>query len=200
MWLKRNEIDKDSHWQTGRGFYRGIQVAVVLVVNAAILFPCSAICLWWAYSMGMSVAGGARSFSQATILTIEMSLLTTVLASIVWLLSPRLHKEQTWLGLAVRTAIETAAILILYTALVLVWRQQWKPADGLSASAAFLPFIGNVNAAFFSEFLWLEYLICVIPLTAILSGVLTSSFDFLQDRRQLKGRRSAFDPDNSEVC
>ena len=50
----------------------------------------------------------------------------------------------------------------------------------MSDSAAFLPFVGHINAAFFSDFLWLEYLVAVVPLMSLLSGILTvatSKFD-----------------------
>jgi len=55
----------------------------------------------------------------------------------------------------------------------------------MSDSAAFMPFVGHINAAFFSDFLWLEYIVAVIPFVSLLSGVLTPG-DFLQRPEQLK--------------
>jgi len=68
---------------------------------------------------------------------------------------------------------------------VIVLRQHWTAEKGMSDSAAFMPFVGHINAAFFSDFLWLEYIVAVIPFVSLLSGVLTPG-DFLQRPEQLK--------------
>jgi hypothetical protein len=122
------------------------------------------------------VKGGVYSFSQALFLAFKLSVLTTILTSLVWLLSPLFHKQQSKLELAIKTAVESGLILIIYTAVVFFWRQQWSPEKGMSEAGAFIPFLHHVNAEFFSEFLWMEYLVCVVPVVAILSGILTWSF------------------------
>jgi hypothetical protein len=158
----------------------------VLLAKAAIFWPCAGFCIWWAYSMRAQVHGGNHTFLQAVGLTIEMSFLTTVLTSIVWIASPRIHRQATWIGPAVKTAFETALVLILYTAAVLLWRDNWTPKKGMSDAAAFMPIVGHVNAEFFSEFGGLEYLVAVAPWVSVLSGVLTAAFDFLQKQRPVK--------------
>jgi hypothetical protein len=160
---------------------RGWGRLFAIIAKAAILLPLGSLCIWWAYSMNQSVAGGAHNFRQALLLTIEMSGITTALTALVWIVSPYLHKQQTWIGLAIKTTVETGLILILYTAAVFAWRQNWTPAKGLTEDAAFMPVLGHVNAEFFSDFLWLEYLVAVIPLVSILSGVLSSCSIFFKD-------------------
>jgi hypothetical protein len=165
---------------------RGLHALATVIVKAAVLLPLGFVCIWWAYSMNRAVGGGAHSLRQAMLLTVAMSGVTTALAAVVWITSPFLHKSQTWLGLAFKTAFETGLILCLYTAVVFACRQSWTPAKGLTEEAAFMPVLGHVNAAFFSDFLWLEYLFAVVPVVSILSGALTSVFDVLQKQRQLK--------------
>lgn len=135
--------------------------------------------------MPAAIHGGAYSFDQALHLVFEMSGITTALVSIVWLLSPLIHKQQTWIGLAVKTGLETGLVLLFYTVAVLLWRGMWGNINWLQKldASGFMPIVGSVNAEFFMEFLWLEYLVCVTPLMALLSGLLTPSFDFLQKQR-----------------
>lgn len=164
----------------------GLGSFVTILTKAVVLLPLGSLCIWWAYSMNRAVGGGAYTLRQAVLLTVAMAGVTTVLAAVVWIVSPFFHKRQTWLGLAFKTAVETGVILCLYTGAVVAWRQNWTPAKGLTEEAAFMPVIGHLNATFFSDFLWLEYLIVVVPLVSILSGVLMSLFDVLQSQRQLK--------------
>ncbi len=167
-------------------FHRGLGALVAVITKAVVLLPLGSVCIWWAYSMNRAVGGGAYTLRQAILLTVAMSGLTTTLAAVVWIVSPFLHKRQTWLGLAFKTSLETGAILCLYTAVVFEWRQNWTPAKGFTEEAAFMPVLGHLNATFFSDFLWLEYLIAVVPFVSILSGVLMSLFDSLQSQHQLE--------------
>jgi hypothetical protein len=113
-------------------------------------------------------------------------MLTTCLTAVVWIASSYIHKRVTWLSLGIKTALETGGVLILYTAAVLAWRNNWTHEKGMSDSAAFLPFVGHINAAFFSDFLWLEYLVAVVPLMSLLSGILTVATSKF-DKRALAG-------------
>ena len=152
--------------------------SLTLALKAGIFALCCSVCIWWAYSMG--APGSFRTHHEAALLTIQMAMLTTCLTAVVWIASSYIHKRVTWLSLGIKTALETGSVLILYTAAVLAWRNNWTPEKGLSESAAFLPFVGHINAAFFSDFLWLEYLVAVVPLMSLLSGILTvatSKFD-----------------------
>lgn len=160
--------------------------AIVIAAKAAIFIPCCAWWLWWSYSMHAVVDGGFYSHHEALRLVIEMSLLTTCFVVIVWLVSPYIHRSQSRIGLAIKTALETWLVLALYTSAVFIWRDHWTPAKGMSEGAAFMPIIGHVNAAFFAEDGWLEYFIAVIPAMSVLSGILTSSMDSLQRPRQVK--------------
>src|ERR1700730_10206238 len=108
----RNEHDSPKHHcqatsSESRNRQR-MQRLGVLLAKAAIFWPCAGFCIWWAYSMRAQVHGGNHTFLQAVGLTIEMSFLTTVLTSIVWIASPRIHRQATWIGPAVKTAFETA--------------------------------------------------------------------------------------------
>ena len=165
-------------------FVRGLGDVSTVAAKAIILLPLSSLFIWWAYSMRLNVAGRAYSFHQAVILTVAMSAITTGLTAIVWIVSLFFHKRRPWLRLALKTTSETAVILILFVVVVSAWRQSWTPAKGLSDEAAFMPVVGHVNAAFFSDYLWLEYLVVVIPLVSITSGLLTSGFDFFQRHRR----------------
>ena len=160
--------------------------ALVFIAKAIVFLTCCSMYLWWAYSMRKQAEGGYRTLSQAIHLTIEMSVLTTVLAAITWFVSRRIHRRATWIGLAIKTALETAVVLTLYTALVIFWREQWTPEKGLSDSAAFMPVVGHINAEFFADFGWLTYLVVVVPFVSLLSGVLTSLFNFLQNQTQIQ--------------
>ena len=125
-----------------------------------------------------------------------MAVLTTCLVSIVWIVSPYIHRSQRRIGLAIKTALETWLILALYTSAVFMWRDHWNPAKGMSEETAFMPIIGHVNAAFFAEFGWLEYFIAVVPAMSVLSGILTSTMDFLQRQRQIMTQAKS---DSSQV-
>lgn len=136
--------------------------------------------------MSAFIHGGRYGYREALHLTITMAGITTTLCGVVWLSSPILHRKQTWIGLALKTTLETGVMLFLYTAAVVWWRDQWTPEKGMTDAAAFMPIVGHINAAFFAEYGFLEFLVVVTPLVAILSGVLTPAFDFLQRPHQLK--------------
>lgn len=157
-----------------------------LVGKTVLFLPVAFAILWWAYSMDATVHGGARTYSQAVRLTASMACLTTALALIVWVLAPSLHKRSTRISLALKSAGETMVVLGFYTVTVLVWRESWTPARGLTDDAAFMPIVGHVNATFFSEFLWLEYLVVVIPLVSLFSGILVYLFGEPYIRRLLE--------------
>ena len=89
------------------------------------------------------------------------------------------------MGRAIGTALETAAILFAYTALVLSWRETWTPALGMSETAAFLPILGHVNAEFFAEEGFWEFLIVVLPFVSLVSGALTLGSELIRRRHQL---------------
>ena len=162
-----------------------VRKALVIVAKAAIFIPCCASWLWWSYSMHATVNGGFYTRNEALWLVIAMSVITCCLVTVVWMASPYIHRSQGWIGLAIKTSLETWLILALYTSAVFMWRDQWTPAKGMTEEAAFMPVIGHVNAAFFAEFGWLEYFIAIVPAMSVLSGILTSVMDSLQRPRQI---------------
>ena len=109
--------------------------SLALALKAGIFALCCSVCIWWAYSMG--APGSFRTHHEAALLTIQMAMLTTCLTTVVWIASPYIHKRVTWLSLGIKTALETGGVLILYTAAVLAWRNNWTPEKGMSDSAAF---------------------------------------------------------------
>jgi hypothetical protein len=123
--------------------------------------------------MGKQIKDGVYPVSEAISLTIEMSALITALTVIAWLLSGRIRRNATRIGRSVIAAIGTLTILSLYTYVVETWRDHWTPEKGLTESAAFMPVLGHMNAAFFADFGWLGYLLVVVPLAALLSGSIT---------------------------
>ena len=159
---------------------------LAIILKVVVPWLCSFGMLWWAYSMAARSNEGYYTRSEAVRLTAEMALVTTVLVCIVWLASPFFHREQTWLRLAVKTAVESAGILVLYTTVVMVWRNSWKPEKGLTDSAQFGPVVGHLNAQFLSDFGWLQYIVIIVPPVALMAGVLVPSLDFLCSRRQLR--------------
>jgi hypothetical protein len=104
------------------------------------------------------------------VLLAKMALIVVILTSAIWLLGD-LHKGKRqgwWLGWNV--AWKTWGILTEYMAIVLIRRQLWKPSQGMTDSAQFLPVVGYTNAQFLAEFRWLSFLIEVIPIVGLISG------------------------------
>lgn len=134
------------------------------------------------------IDGGFYSRHEAILLVTEMALITTCLATIVWLAAPYIHPNAGRIGIAIRAVLETWLLLVLYTSAVVICRDHWTPAKGMSEYAAFMPVIGHVNAAFFAEAGWLEYVIVVIPAMSVLSGLLALCLDFYQRRMGSKAK------------
>jgi hypothetical protein len=163
---------------------------LALIVKAALLLPVCSAYLWWAYSMGSQGRNGFPPKPDAVPLVLEMGCVVTALTVIVWVIGKRLHRRMGLAGVTIGTTLETAAILFAYTALVLAWREGWTPARGMSESAAFLPILGHVNAEFFGNEGFWEFLIVVLPFISLFSGALTFGFEFIQ-RRTFVRRRNA---------
>ncbi len=138
-----------------------------LIVNWCV----SGAVLWWVYDMAMQIGGGHYGRNEALRYVAEMGLITTVLTALVWI--------QVGMGMGGRrpgplwnVTWKTAAIQIGYTFIVVLRRQLWTPSQGMSDNSAFLPIVGHVNGRFFSEFLWVAFLVQVIPILALVSGAL----------------------------
>jgi hypothetical protein len=146
---------------------------------------CCSILIWWSSSMGAETKDGALTSTDATSLTIEMSVLMTVLTVTAWSLSARVHRTATRVRLSAAVTIETAVILALYVFVVIMWRQHWTPEKGLTESAAFMPVLGHMNSFFFADYGWLQYLLVDVPLASILSGIVTWLFFRIENRERL---------------
>jgi hypothetical protein len=137
---------------------------------------CCSILIWWSQSMSAQIKDGEYPVSEAISLTIEMSALMTILTVVAWLSTARVRRSTTRIGRSLVAATGTLIILILYTSAVVAWRQHWTPGKGLTESAAFIPVLGHMNAAFFADYGWLGYLFVVAPLASLISGLITWLF------------------------
>jgi hypothetical protein len=143
-----------------------------------LLFICAnwAICclvIWWRYNINSLIRGGFYQRSQALVVVGKMSVIVTILTAGVWLFVRRRHRSDSQWRLVWNVAWKTAIVLILYVFIVLVRRQLWTPNQG--SDSAFLPLVGHVNGEFLSEFLWLIFLLEVVPIMAFVSGLLYSA-------------------------
>lgn len=132
----------------------------------------SGVVLWCAYDIEMQIGGGYYKLRQAIANVAAMGLIITILTGLVWFQVTRNknQKMRGWLSWSVTW--KTAVCLIVYTSIVVVWRQSWTPRRGLSDSSMFLPVIGYINARFFSEAGPLIFLVYVVPIIALISGLL----------------------------
>src|SRR5579871_5523373 len=62
---------------------------------------------------------------------------TAGLAAIPWIVASYIHRSDRRISRAVMTVLETWLILELYTSAVIIWRQHWMPAKGMSEDEAF---------------------------------------------------------------
>jgi hypothetical protein len=144
--------------------------------NAMLLiFICTnwAICclvIWWRYHINLLIRGGSYQRNEALSLVGKMSLIVTILTAAVWLfVRHRTLSDSRW-RLVWNVAWKTAIALVLYVFIVLVRRQLWTPSQG--DDSAFLPLVSRINGEFLSEFLWLIFLLEVVPIMAFVSGLL----------------------------
>lgn len=120
-----------------------------------------------------------------------MGLIVTVLVGIVWLVvRRRVAADRTW-RLARNVAWKTALVLLAYGFIVVARRQLWRPEQGISESSQFLPLVGHVNGAFFSEFKWLSFIFVVVPTIGCLSGMLFYLYAWLLRGLRLMAQPSA---------
>jgi hypothetical protein len=160
---------------------KGKSRTLLITIGKAIVFlPICAGYLWWAYSFGRAGHDGSPPLPDATSLTVEMATIVTGLAIVVWFLASRIHRRLGLAGLTLAVALETATVNIIYMVIVLAWRESWTSARGMTETAAFMPILGHVNAEFFAEAGFWEFLIVVIPFVALLSGILTFGFALLE--------------------
>ena len=145
----------------------GALVLVGLAIFLAINWAASCLVLWFAYGYQIS------DYPREDVLTSmwKMGLIITVLTCVVWLLADRKKATRRgWKGRGWNVIWKTCAILTLYVAVVLIWRNTWDASQGINEYAMFMPIVGHVNGQFLSEYLWLIFLIQVIPFVGLISG------------------------------
>jgi amino acid transporter len=145
----------------------GALALVALAISLAINWVASCLVLWFAYGYQISYS------PRHDVLTLmwKMGLIITILTCVVWLLADRKKtKRRGWKGHGWNVTWKTCAILTLYVAVVLIRRNLWDASQGVNVYAMFLPIVGRVNGQFLSEYLWLIYLIQVIPIVGLISG------------------------------
>jgi hypothetical protein len=140
-----------------------------------LIFICAnwAICclvIWWRYQINLLIRRGSYQRNEALSVVGKMSLIVTILTAGVWLFVRYRNRSGSQWRLVWSVVWKTAIVLILYVFIVLVRRQFWTPSQG--DDSAFLPLVGHINGEFLSEFLWVIFLLEVVPIMAFVSGLL----------------------------
>jgi hypothetical protein len=144
---------------------RALTAALLLLVLGALTIPI----LWYGYEMDPVIEGGAFSRSVASYAVFHFSLITTVLASAVWIFLTRSSKAQTDAKTFWKGSAYTLVVLLLYGFAVIHRRYTWTSARGVNDWAMFF---GYTNAFFFSEAHPLSFAFEVAPAISLLSGAL----------------------------
>jgi hypothetical protein len=129
--------------------------------------------IWIGYSMSAVVAGGYYSAPEARYLVFQISIITATLLTLGAVPVAWKQNFKSRLRVFGRTVLFTAIPLFVYASVVVCWRQCWTPAKGMNEFAQFGPVVGHVNAAFFSEFHFLSYLLFVLPILSVFAGTLS---------------------------
>jgi hypothetical protein len=133
----------------------------------------STVVLWWAYDFSPLIRDGYYVWREAVLLVIQMGLIMSILSGAIWFFQSRRVQcnrslwKQGW-GVFGGTAL----INLAYVFLVFMRRELWDPSQGINEDAMFLPLVGHVNGAFFSEFRWLSFVVFVIPMIGLISAML----------------------------
>jgi hypothetical protein len=143
----------------------------IFLLSFCLNWSLSAILLWWTYDMDSFANGGAYSHNRAFVLVVKMGLIITLLTTVVWavaLRKPRigLRRRAVW-----SVGWKTALILLVYALMIEGRRLSWTPAQG---NKAFSPILNDVNSEFFREFLFLIFVLEIVPIMGCISGILYS--------------------------
>jgi hypothetical protein len=159
----------------------------VIFIGLQLLYWCVAVAvLWWAYDMSPLVRGGFYNYSRALQLVMGMGLVLTIPTCVIWLLRTRRHQASALWKDSWSVTWQTFVCMCAYLAIVLIRRQLWRPGQGINDNEMFLPLVGHLNAAFMSGAGWLSFLLQVIPLTCLVSGLLFCAQRYM-DRRLARG-------------
>jgi hypothetical protein len=150
----------------------GMRSVLPILTSLSIYWLLASGALWWFYDIGPLIRGGYFSHGEAISRVMEMGLLVTILTCLAWVWSIRAARQGKLLRAWWSAAWRTLLILSMYLLAVLLRRYTWAQGQSVNDDSMFLPFVGHINAVFFSEFRWLSFLIQVIPSMTFLSGAL----------------------------
>ena len=145
----------------------------ILLFKLALFWLAGCALLWVTYGFDLQIDYGNLGRPDALAFTMKMSLIMSVLTGFVWAWRTRVmrNSHKAWAQIT-RTSLSTAAVLFLYVLIVLIRRNLWTAARGVSDYAQFLPIVGRVNSEFLSEFKWVIFVAEVLPIMSILSAIL----------------------------
>jgi hypothetical protein len=149
-----------------------VRANTVLLIFIGATWAICCLVIWWRYHINLLIRVGSYQRDEAMSAVGRMSLIVTILTAAVWLFVRHRNRSGSQWRLVWNVAWKTATVLVLYVLIVLVRRQLWTESQGVNDSAMFLPLVGHVNAHFLSEFLWLIFLLEVVPIMALVSGLL----------------------------
>jgi hypothetical protein len=147
-----------------------VRANIVLLIFICANWASCCLVIWWRYHINLLIRVGSYQCDEAMSAVGKMSLIVTVLTAAVWLFVRHRSRSGLKWRLVWNVAWKTAIVLVLYVFIVLVRRQLWDPSQG--DDSAFLPIVGTVNGKFLSEFLWLIFLLEVVPIMSFVSGLL----------------------------
>lgn len=154
--------------QNGRADGSGWKhVAFAWGISLTACWTAAFLVLWWAYDVKTLIRGGYYARGQAITLVAQMGLIVTALTAMAWTIRRARHRIIPGLGFDWTSAWRTAAILVLYTA-VIIGRLELLPRHFTDAD--FLPIVGHVNSYFFSDAGPLAFALFAIPVMAAISG------------------------------
>jgi len=162
-------------WGTAIDWWPGKRIDFLVVIPVILLiigWLLSMGVLWWVYDITPLIQGGFYTHDRALRLVASMGVILISLTAVVWLFAANRNGNESPRKRAWAVCWKTALVLTGYAIIVVVRRMQWRPSQGLNDDAMFLPFIGRINAPFFSEVGWVAFILEVIPLIACISGLL----------------------------
>jgi hypothetical protein len=141
------------------------------VVCLSLYWSLASLLLWWSYDITPLIRGGHYRVNRAMLLVAEMGLIVTALTAGAWLLVRRRRARGTAWRLVWSACWLTWVFLLAYAGVVLA-RLELGHDNVPLPDSAFLPFLGHVNSHFFSEAGWIVFVIYVIPVMGLVSGLL----------------------------
>jgi hypothetical protein len=169
--IRSTAVRRGSSILEGTGMVRWSRL-VSAVGFGALLWVVSCLLLWWLYDLSPAVTHGSEPKRTALIRVAEMGCIIVALAVSARLLRRASNEQRSAVKAGWSLSWKAALLLFGYGLLVVVWRQSWTPSRGTSDDAMFLPVLGGVNAAFFSEVGWIIYFVELVPILTVVAGLL----------------------------